>query len=839
MKTRRILLNGEWWLRWEDGERGDRLGRILAGEADWTRAWTATVPGSVHETLIEHGVIPDPNPGTNVLACRWVEETVWYYRQTFRAPKLADGGRAILWFETLDLAAGIFLNGVEVGSHQNAFRPCRLDVTHALRSGVNELVVRLESGLYSAMHRSAEGLGLRINHQLTKAPWLRKTQNQHGWDWAPRLLNVGIPGDVYLEYGGEVSCEQISVLSDLSEDLASGLLTARVVVRNDSSQTRAVEVLVRVEGKEKPLRSKLQLPTGRHVIPLEFRVSKPELWWPMGHGEQHLYSVRIEVRENGGLIRSAVRRVGFRQVRVNQEPHPAGGRFFQIVINGKPIFCKGGNYVPSDLILSRIDRARHAALIDLALEANCNFLRVWGGGVYESDDFYELCDERGILVWQDFIFACCKYPTTDEAFLADVKEEATWQIRRLAHHPSLIVWCGNNEMEWGAWDWGFERGVAHPDHALFHMVLPRLLREEDPGRYYQASSPFSPGHEHPNSDTSGDQHPWSLGFGDNDFRKYREMVCRFPNEGGILGPNSLPTVRASLSGGPEKCGGFAWELHDNSLSSWDNIPAYSPDKMIENWLGLRLRELSVEGYVYWAGLLQGAGLAEYIKNFRRRMFDSAAAVFWMFNDIWPCTRSWTVVDYELRRTPAFWPVRRAFAPVTVVVTREGDSVRCYGVNEGGEFCGELRYGLIELQGAYPVDHQLSVVLPANQSTLVAEFPASEWDQRGPINHVAFALLTKNQKEIAKDVLILPLYREMEWPTAKVKVVFHQGVARFTSDTFAWRVCLDLEGAIPLADNFFDILPGIPVEIPWDAEWGKPGIQHLGNHLRKFTERKQV
>jgi beta-mannosidase len=212
------------------------------------------------------------------------------------------------------------------------------------------------------------------------------------------------------------------------------------------------------------------------------------------------------------VIGEHTRKIGFRHVRINQDKHPESGNHFVLEVNGKPIFAKGGNFVPADTIFTKIDRARYETLIDRALEANFNLLRVWGGGLYEKDDFYEVCDEKGILVWQEFIFACAKYPTTDEKFLADIKREATHQIRRLAHHPSLVIWCGNNEMEWGCYSWGYEKGVAHPDYALFHLALPMILKQEDPTRYYQPSSPFSPDHEPPNRDDMGDQHPWSVGM---------------------------------------------------------------------------------------------------------------------------------------------------------------------------------------------------------------------------------------------------------------------------------------------------------------------------------------
>jgi beta-mannosidase len=835
MNQRWINLNGEWQLRWDDGERGERLKRVLAGDVDWTRAWPANVPGSVHGTLLELGVIPDPCIGTNVLACRWVEETRWYYRRTFDCARLRKGERAWLCFEALDLAANIFLNGKHVGSHRNVFYPCRIEVTSALKTGSNELLVQIESGLFESASRSLDGYGLPINRTLTKSPWLRKTQSQHGWDWAPRLLNVGIPGGVRMEISTGVRWDSMAVLSAVSDDLQAGHVTARVFAENPDAHPVRAELAVSVDGRPESCRLPVTLQPGMNRLDGTLEIVNPDLWWPVHHGPQTRYAIRAELRIAGKVVGSGERKTGFRKVRINQDPHPEAGRYFVLEVNNKPVFCKGANYVPTDLILSRVRRGHHEALINLALDANFNFLRCWGGGVYESDDFYDLCDERGIMVWQDFIYACSKYPFTDEAFLADATREATHQVRRLAHHPSLVVWCGNNEIEWAHWDWGFDKGVTYPDHAFFHLVLPRLLKNEDPARLYLPSSPFSPDHEKPNADHLGDQHAWGVGFGETDFRKYRDMICRFPNEGGLLGPNCLPAVRESLAGGPEKPGTFAWELHDCSLSAWDQIPAYSPDRMLEHWLGRPLARMGIEDYVYWAGVLQGAGLDEYIKNFRRRMFDSAAAVFWMFNDIWPCTRSWAVVDYRSRRAPSFWPVRRAFAPVTVVVSREGKTVRVHGINDGPEITATLRFGILALAGAYPSDTTLAVTLPANASTVIAEFPAAKWDRLGVRAHVAFAILGDNGRELARDALILPLFREMRWPEAGVKITCAGGRATFTSKTFAWRVCLDLDGGSALPDNFFDVFPGIPTVLPWHRSLGRPRILRIGNPLGATQE----
>lgn len=816
--NKQISLDGVWQLRWNDTERGDRLARMLDGTAALDRAWSARVPGSVHETLIEHGVIEDPNLEANVLRCRWVEETKWYYRRTFRAPRLARGERAWIAFECLDLAAAVFLNGKLIGRHANAFYPFRAEVTQLLTAGENILVVEVESGLFRTMHKSADGLMPTESTQLTKRPWLRKTQSEHGWDWSPRLLNVGIPGHVRLETARSARWSECAILSELADDLVTGKVTARVFVEGLETRPVKTRLTVRVAGQEKSVPVTIQ--PGMNKVEAVVPVAKPKLWWPVGHGKQPLYTVEVDLKGVG----STKKRIGFRHVRVNQDKHPETGRYFIVEVNRKPIFCKGGNLVPADLILSRIDRKRYQTLIDRALESNFNLLRVWGGGLYESHDFYELCDKHGILVWQEFIYACAKYPTIDPEFLADVKREAVHQIRRLAHHASLVIWCGNNEMECGNYDWGYDNGVAFPDYSLFHMVLPRLLMEEDGTRYYQPSSPFSPGLISPGADHVGDQHPWGIGFSKTDFRKYRDMISRFPNEGGILGPNSLPTLRACT----DRIGSFAWELHDNSVTYWDWIPCYTPDKMLADWTGRPVSRMTLEDYVYWGGVVQGAALGEYIRNFRRRMFSSAAAIFWMYNDVWPCTRSWTTVDYYLRRTPAFWPVKRAMEPVTLAITREDNKVRVYGINEGPELTGSLRFGLLGLSGSYPVDRTVAVTLPANASTPVAEWDAAQWDKRGIRAHVAFAILHANGREVARDTLILPLFKEMQWPKARVNVKLAGGKAVFTSRTFAWRVCLDLDGEKALPDNFFDVYPGIPTILDWPAKLGKPKILRIGN-----------
>ncbi|MCL1857106.1 MAG: hypothetical protein FWF84_05660 [Kiritimatiellaeota bacterium] len=830
MKTQ--SLDGMWKVRWADGTRG-REAHAEIPVADDAYYFDAEVPGEIHRDMIRAGIIREPTEGLNHLACRWVEETVWSYRKVFDvAPSAMKAKRVWFVFEQLDLAARIVLNGEEIATHSNSYHPFRVEVTGKLKARGNVLVVHIESGLFHAAEKPVDGCGMTKDGLLHKRVWLRKPQCQFGWDWSTRLINLGISGGVRLEYTDDPvrleafvplvtvekrHCEERTRDEATQSQSLRGNVTGRFHLENLTDKPVKVTLGLRMTNDDVRMTTcEIEAKPGMGAYDVALEVENPKLWWPIGCGEQNRYTVSGTVKLGRAVIGQCEKKIGFRTVEVCQDPHPKGGRFFILKVNGRPIFVKGGNFVPPDMIFQRIDRARYARLVDLAIESNYNMLRIWGGGLYESEDFYDLCDEKGILVWQEFIFACGKYPAYDRAFYESVKTEATYQIRRLAHRASLVVWCGNNEMEWGAWSWHYDKeGMAATDYHLFHLTLPRLLAEEDGTHYYHPSSPFSPDGKHPNADDVGDQHPWTVGFGETDFRKYREMACRFPNEGGILGPNSLPTVMSCLPQGHQFVQSFAWHQHDNSIANWGEP---SPtDKMIRQWLDKDIRAFTIPEWVYWGGLVQGEGLAQYCENFRRRMFDTSSAIFWMYNDYWPTVRSWSIVDQNLRRNPSFWYVKRALAPVHVIFAEEEGEIRVFGVNDGdSEVSGTLEYGIFALNGV--VSDQWSVVspvtLPANASTVIARFPSAEWKKRKET--MPYAVL----RDEAGNLISRNRYYEHyfhEMAIAKkpsVRIAVKNGIATFTSPVFVQGACLDLDGETPLADNFFDLYPGQPYAIPW-------------------------
>lgn len=823
-------LDGIWKLKGVDGGRGSPSA-YCTGHLDERTFIDANVPGQVHLDLMRHGIIEDPRVGLNALKARWVEEQYWVYRRTFTPSAEALQARRVwLVFDGLDLVADIHLNGVHVGSHDNAFRPCRLDVTGLLRPGENSLAVALDSGLHAVETRCASEYNNGPDDVLHKRMWLRKPQYQFGWDWNPRLINVGIFRSVRLEWTDTARIDQMTVYPELNDQHDRALLHVRLHVENVTGEPLPTRLRVRVpEAGDACIEQEVNLPPGASTQAITVPVDHPKLWWPRPHGDQPLYQVIGELGVGDQCVDRVARRTGIRSIRINQDPHPVEGRYFILEVNGKPIFAKGGNWVPADMLYGDVNRERYRRLVGLAVEANFNMLRIWGGGLYADHDLLELCDEAGVMVWHDLIFACSKYPAGDPAFLQNVKAEVTRIVRELSPHPSLVVWCGNNELEWGTWEWGYDQGRAFPDYALYHHVFPVIMRQEDPSRPYWPSSPYSPDHQPPNSPIVGDQHPWHVSIGVNreNFWAYRQDVSRFPNEGGALGISSPATLRQFLPEGERYYLSPSWEYHDNTIN-WHHQVA-EIERWLDTWLGLRADALSMEDLAFYSGILQSEALLEYIYNYRRRMFSTASAIFWMYNDSWPTTTSWTIVDYYLRRKLAYHPVRRAFDPLQVIPAIDGDQVTIYGINEmDTHWYGRVCYGLTEMAGRDNLKEISEIVLAPNTVTTLGQFSLATWEQKGYTSWIAYATLENEQGVQRQNRLFMAPYKEMAWTQPDIQISRDGAWATFVSNAFAWGVCLDPEGVSPLADDVFDLLPGIPWRVPWPQEHDLPSIARVAN-----------
>ncbi len=491
-------------------------------------------------------------------------------------------------FEQLDLNADIFLNGEKIAAHQNAHIPCRAEVTGKLKSGRNWLSVLIESGHYLVAEREGAPYSAGLDALVNKRHWLRKPQYQFLWDWNPRLINVGITGRVFLEWAKECRIDQLAVWAHPDTDLKRATVTARIFLEGLQDRVGATLTARIMETGEESIVD-VQAVRGIGLHTLHVTMERPKIWWPRGNGDPAMYTLEVSLNCRGETIDSVSRRFGIRSVEIDRSRHPEAGEYFTLKVNGRPIFCKGGNWVPPSLISSSVTNERLQRLITLALDANFNLLRIWGGGAFAGDAFLELCDSNGIMVWHDFLFACAKYPGDHPEFLMEIRREVTLAVRQYSHHPSLMSWCGNNELELGTFSWGYDtNGKSLPDYAIYHHVIPVVMREEDPYRPYWPSSPYSPHHLFPNDPTIGDQHPWevSLGRDGPDFWAYRHYVDRFPNEGGILGASSPSTLRQFLPPSQQKTRSFAWEHHDNAVNFWNEEPGITYG-MLEYWMGLQ------------------------------------------------------------------------------------------------------------------------------------------------------------------------------------------------------------------------------------------------------------
>ena len=846
-----LSLNGDWSLAWHD----DFPQFLTAETAPLRTQLTANIPEPVHQTLMRHGLLDDPRIGLSSLAARWVEEQFWVYRRAFTTPPSSpnpssqepwEEGSFWLVFDLLEYDAVIYLNGQEIGRHANAHRPARFEVSGKLRpeGEENTLVVRLDAGLYSVADKPAADYFPTPLSSLSKIHWMRKGQWQRGWDWQQRLMNAGILGDVRLEWSEYPIVTQCQVYTTVSDDLTTGTVHIRLAFENTGIPVEIFSLGAGIldTASKKHVASKTTgaclIATGHSVHEFSVEVNSPQLWWPVGHGEAKRYLVFVQVQHKEAEGESFIRPVGFRKVEVDQSAHPEVGKHFILKINNKPIFCKGGNWVPPDMLYYTVTTERLEELVDLAIGANFNLLRIWGGGTWAGHDLLELCDAKGILVWHDLLFACSKYPGDYPEWAAEARREVQWGMREFAHHPSLVVWCGNNEIEEGDWNWGYDRQArTHPHYALFHHDFPQLAKTEAPYAFYWISSPYSPDYESPTDPTVGDQHPWGVSLrqdGPTDWWEYRNYVDRFPNEGGVLGASSPATLKQFLPENQQYINSPAWDHHDNPFAMQPLTPG-QPGRAYQtltHWTGLHADQLDWETYAFASALLQAEGLTEYITNYRRRMFSSSAAIFWMFNDSWPTTHGWTIVDYYRRKKLAYHPVRRAFQPISIVVAADAqDQLVITGINESvHDWEGRLSWWVFGVRQTSAEPGATAVRLPANTATVLATLDGASV-LRDDCGYAAL-LSTPSDEPIAQYRLFFSRFHELNLdPSPQILLTLESGILTLRSEVFVWGVCLDIDGESPVADNCFDLLPGVPYSLPWDAALlGEPKVQRTGNGL---------
>ena len=632
-------LSGAWQLR-------------QTGTDEWL---PAQVPGGVHTDLMAAGRIADPFLGDEELRVQWVAERDWEYRRTFTVDASVSADRRVeLAFYGLDTLADVRLNGTLVGSANNMFRAWRWDVTGLLRAGDNEISVLFHSAVRQGAELDAVRALDRPKETLPGGPYLRKAPCHFGWDWGPKLPNIGMWQDVRLEGWS------LGRLGDvrLSQKVGSGGATigAEIAVERSPGAAAELTAIVRVhhpDGRVEAVQG--TVPPGSVVASLGVKVTDPQIWWPNGLGAQPLYRVDVELTRGDRKLDARTYQIGLRTLELRREAD-RWGESFTFVVNGVPVFAKGSNWIPADSFPARVTAGQLDALLGAAAAANHNMIRVWGGGYYETETFYDLCDRYGILVWQDFMFACSVYPLTDPEFLANLEVEAREQVRRLRHRACLALWCGNNEMERGWTNWGWDR----PENAdlkaaylrFFSATLADWVAADDGVTPYWPSSPSSGRPlESPIGGNSGDEHEWIVWHALAPFSAYGHETYRFISEFGF---ESLPAMATVAAFAPDPAD---WNLGSPMLDHHQRCPSGNARILYYMAQQFRLPQ-DFPSFVYLSQVLHAEAMRVGVEHWRRLRDRCSGALYWQLNDCWPVS-SWASIDYYGRWKALQYVTRRS------------------------------------------------------------------------------------------------------------------------------------------------------------------------------------
>lgn len=805
MSPRRSITLDRWRVR--DASPGE--GDARCGGQGWI---AVTAPGDLYQALVAAGRLEHPFERRNEAAAAWVRDREWWWSTTFAAPSRSADQTVELVFEGLDTFAEIFLDEVSLGRTDNMFRTWRFDLAaHSTPGAVHRLAVRFDPPDAATASRNPLPVWSAFTDRVsrTRRNLMRKAQFGWGWDWAPDLPTVGVWRPARLELTPRARIVDVAFATLAArEDAAEAEIRIEL---SDAAVAMTVEVLL--TGPDGDVAFAYSGPLREALF---VRVAHPRLWWTADRGDPTLYGLEVRLVDAGRPIDEMCRRVGLRTVEIDQSPDPdePGAAFFRFRLNGQPLFAKGACWVPPSAFVADVDPDAYARLVRQAVDANMNMVRVWGGGVYEPDLFYALCDAHGLLVWQDFMFACAHYPEDGE-FVASIRAEVEDQVRRLRHHACLAVWCGNNESQAMNWINAELGGEPTPlsGQVLYDEVIPRVLARLAPETPYRPGSPW--GGAHPNGMKAGDVHDWTVWHGlppiPDDamigeyaaspeglhWRRYAEDMARFVSEFGIQAAPSLPALARWLDPAdlaPDSPG-FVQRIKDEArkAEALMSLETGSP--------------ADLQDYVDFTQWIQAEGLTFGIEHFRRRSPQCSGALVWQLNDCWPSV-SWSLVDYDGGEKAAYHAVRRAFSPV-LASFRElpDDEIELWITNDAADAAdGEAVVALESFAGETVWRTGVAWRAPAGGHAVVWRGRTPQTPDQVLIVRSREALFPTNRR-FAAPVKALPL------PPTEPRVIM-----RRSSPT---RIALEITAPVYLAfvhlvsaradlafsDNFFDLPAG--------------------------------
>jgi beta-mannosidase len=803
-------------------DHGWQFRQITAGTDQGENGWLpATVPGDVHLDLLANKKIPDPFYRDNESKLQWIEQESWEYRLSFEVtPALLARANVDLVFDGLDAAAQVYVNDAQVLSADNSFRIWRVPVKGRLHAGKNLLRVVFPSPIKAAQEAAASDL-FRLHSKTEDKTYIRKPAYEYGWDWGPRFVTSGIWKPVRIEAWNGVRIADFAIHQrDVSKEVAH--LDAEVEIEADARVANAgpASVIVKFSDNGKPMMAyaKVNFHAGRNVIDLPIEIQKPKLWFPAGYGEQPLYEFTAQVASTEQGIDERKVKTGLRSIVLHRELDK-WGRSFEFIVNGIPVFAKGADVIPFDSFPNRVTTANYRRILQSARDANMNMIRHWGGGYYETDEFYAICDELGIMVWQDFMFGNDWQPGT-YAFKLNIEAEAEDQVRRLRNHPSIVLWCGNNETE-EAFNWG-ARATLPPDIRLFIWqdyltefsgILPRVVARLNPETPYWPSSPSADYEALSDHYQSGDQHDWSVWHGRVPFSEYEKHHWRFVTEYGFQSFPEMRTVE-SFTQPEDRTGIFTPVMLAHQKNNEGN--SLIQDYTAKDYPAPK----DFPSFLYVSQVVQAEGIKIGAEHFRRLRPETMGSIFWQLNDCWPVA-SWSSIDYFGRWKALQYYARRFYAPVLVSPHVEDGALKVYIVSDKVKAeSASLRVRLMDFDGKVPLEETSAVKVAPLTSKVYLDWPLKKLADAGAQDTsrvFVVAELTAGGAQLSRNLVYLAPVRGVHLKPAQLTVettgAKDSYKIRITSPVLARSIYLsfgDLD--VQLSDNYFDLLPGDTAEI---------------------------
>ena len=801
---------------------------IIELNSDWEfqsekdeRMLPAKVPGTVHLDLLENGIIEDPFFRLNEHELQWIDKLDWNYRTNFNINDFHyDFDSIELDFHGLDTYADVFLNDSMIYSADNMFIGKTVDIKKNIIKGNNELLVKFKSPIKVGIEKHDKlGYNLpenandlseigKVAENKKVGVFSRKAPYSFGWDWGPRLVTSGIWRPVNLNFWNNFKIKDLHITQNIIDNDA--FLKAEVellsVIENQN-------VITKIYVDNKLVKNDLVfLKKGNNKFSIPFTISEIERWWPNGMGNQKLYEIKLEISYENYTSESS-KSIGLRTIELITEKDSIGNSFF-FKINGVPTFMKGVNYIPQDVFLPRVKKTDYEDIISAAVDANMNMIRVWGGGIYEDDLFYDLCDKYGLLVWQDFMFACAMYPG-NESFLKSVEDEAIYNVKRIRTHPSLALWCGNNEVL-SAWEnWGWKENIIENQSQeiadtifksydqIFHEILPEVIKNHDPNTQYWSSSPSSsPGITE--SFTSGDAHYWGVWWGKESFNTYEEKIPRFMSEFGFQSFPEFSSVKKYTNPSDYDIYSDVMKSHQRSSIGNSTIEEYMQrDYHVPK---------SFEHFLYVSQLLQADGISMGMEAQRRNRDICMGSLYWQLNDCWPVA-SWSSIDYFGKWKALHYKTKNSFEESILSFYNKSDEVALYFVTDKLE-SQKLKFNvqLIDFSGKIHKSWNGEFFSEANNSKIIHKINLSSLNVEPNYfnDKFLYANASINEEIIAEKMKYLTAIKNLDIGAPKftydVKALNNFYEIRLFSENLVKNLFIDSDLEYNFSDNYFDLRP---------------------------------